>query len=231
MPQLDLKRIQEGISRKDQIRVRSYAMLDQTEEVIKEILHNILAHYEKEQLMDALYTVLKELAINAVKANMKRVVFHNHGLDVDNPAHASKGQSIFKKRLQAGNLEDFARESMKLGYLVLIDFILEEDCFIVEIRNNAVISSEEDVRLRNRLAKSMTYENIVQFYMDFPDDTEGAGLGMTMVTVMLRQNDIDPHCFTIYTDGSHTIARLEAPMTDSYVPRRKRFEQAHARSN
>ncbi len=203
-------------------------MLDSTEDAMKNILLAMLEYYGKPELMEAIYTAVKELAINAVKANMKRVVFQQNRLDINKPEDADQGHQLFKQRLESSgrNMAEFAREAREMGYSVLLDFIPEKDCLLIEIRNNALISRDENTRLRSKLAKSMTYEDIAQFYMDFADNTEGAGLGMTMITVMLRQNEIDPHCFTIFNDDIYTIARLEVPMSPDYVPRRRRYKRS-----
>lgn len=207
------------------IRIVTHAMLDETERALHDTLADILDHYGRSRLMQILYTALKELAVNAVKANMKRVVFQKHGLDVHDPEDAARGHGLFKQRIHGGNMEDFARESRQLGYAVYVDFILFKEAMIVEIRNNSLITLEENRRLRDKLAKSMKYEDVAQFYLDYADDSEGAGLGMTMITVMLRQENIDPHCFTVFDDGDQTVARLEIPFTEDYVPRRVRFAE------
>ena len=221
----DLKRCREAVARGNQLRVRTFAMLDATEAALKTILDIILAHYRRPELVHAVYTAIKELTVNAVKANMKRVVFQKRGLDVNRAEDAEKGRHFFKERLQKGSLESFALEARELGYVVLVDFFFEPDVLLIEIRNNTLLAGDENERLRSKLARSMTYEDIAQFYMDHADPTEGEGLGMTMITVMLRQVDIDPHCFTIFTEGAETIARLELPMKSEYVPKRQRFEQ------
>jgi hypothetical protein len=208
----------------ERIRIISYAMLDGTEHKLEEVIKGILEFYEHGSLLEAVYTATKELAINAVKANMKRIVFQENNLQLNVPDENIKGMELFKERLSAGNLEEFCQKSHQLGYLVYIDFLLFSDVFYVEICNNSIITKNENVRLREKLSRSMTYEDIAQFYMDFADDTEGAGLGMTMITVMLKQENIDPHCFTIFDNGKYTIARLEIPVVPDYVPRRKRYK-------
>ncbi len=206
------------------MRLRTFAMLDSTEAALKSILDIVFEHYRRPDLIHAVYTAIKELTVNAVKANMKRIVFQRRGLDINRAEDAERGRTLFKERLQKGSLESFALEARELGFVVFVDFIFEQDVVIIEVRNNTLLSAEENQRLRSKLARSMTYEDIAQFYMDFADPTEGEGLGMTMITVMLRQENIDPHCFTIFTEGNETIARLELPMKDGYVPRRRRFE-------
>ena len=209
------------------IRIVTHGMLEETERALHDTLADILDHYGVSRLHGILYTALKELAVNAVKANMKRVVFHQQGLDVHDPEDAARGHHLFKQRIHGGNMEGFARESRELGYAVFVDFLLFKDAMIVEIRNNSLITLEENRRLRDKLAKSMKYEDVAQFYLDYADDTEGAGLGMTMITVMLKQENIDPHCFTVFDDGDQTVARLEIPLSDNYVPRRFRFAESN----
>lgn len=217
--------IQQAIDKRKTIRVKSYAMLDNTEELLKDILQKILNVYDKPQLMEAIYTTVKELAINAVKANMKRLTFQEHGLDIDDPQQAQQGHKLFHERIAAISLEDYAQGAQKAGYTVFIDFIFGGDHFLIEIKNNSLLSSSENQRIRQNLSKAMSFEDIAEFYHQFSDDSEGAGLGMTMITMALKSEGIDPHCFTIFADGEFTTARLEIPITDKYIPRRKRFKE------
>lgn len=61
--------------------------------------------------------------------------------------------------------------------------------------------------------------------MKFGDSTEGAGLGITMVEILVAQSGFDRHLFTIYSKKgvSQTVAKVEIPLKKDYIPRRVRF--------
>ena len=72
----------------------------------------------------------------------------------------------------------------------------------------------------------MEFEDLVQFYMQQGDNTEGAGMGITLITILLRQAGVDPHCFTIYSNEyNETVSRLELPLDPNYIPKRQKNGQ------
>ena len=67
--QFDMEIITENENR---IKFKTYRTSRHLEERVQETLNEILAKYDKERLIPILYTVLKELIINATKANQQR---------------------------------------------------------------------------------------------------------------------------------------------------------------
>jgi len=53
--------------------------------------------------------------------------------------------------------------------------------------------------------------------MDNMDNTEGAGLGIALIMILLKNEGIDPNLFRIITHPDRTIARVEIPFSENYV--------------
>jgi hypothetical protein len=68
-------RIGSAIQDKDKISVKSSKINQRLEHYILKIITGILKKHGQERFIDMVYTILKELAINAVKANQKRIFF------------------------------------------------------------------------------------------------------------------------------------------------------------
>jgi hypothetical protein len=54
-----------------------------------------------------------------------------------------------------------------------------------------------------------------------------------MVGILLDQSGIDKHSFTLYSNNKYneTAARLEIPLDENYLPRRKQFDEKLARTS
>lgn len=117
--------------------------------------------------------------------------------------------------------ESYGQKAKKEGYYCMISFYYSSDGIRIEVINNAPITEQEEKSLREKLEKGMRYNDIAQFYMDNEDNTEGAGLGLALILIMLKGEGIDPSYFRIIIREDVTIARLEIPLTPNFQSVRK----------
>jgi hypothetical protein len=78
------------------IQIKTYRISQELEQVIHENLNTIFAKSERPGIVPLVYTILKELGINACKANQKRVFFEEKGYDILNQDDYSKGIKEYK---------------------------------------------------------------------------------------------------------------------------------------
>ena len=52
--------------------------------------------------------------------------------------------------------------------------------------DDSFLSEKEDKRIRGKFAKGSQYDNIAEFYMDTMDNAEGAGLGITLILMLIK---------------------------------------------
>lgn len=220
------KTIRLKIEQESELALQSSKVSSTVEKYVLEALRLILDKYERTDLMDMLYTIIKELAINAVKANQKRIFFEEAGLDIAAAADYEEGMQRFKLEFSDEMNEVYGRKALARGIYVLIVLQHDETGLTVEVINNTPILSFEERRLREKMKKSMAYHDLAEFYLDNADNTEGAGLGLAMIVILLKGANIDPAYFRIFTLPDRTVARLELPFTEDFVSRR----QANARS-
>ncbi len=211
-----------------QIRVRAYGIISSTEATIAFITEEILKHYQREDLLPPAYTAVKELALNGAKANIKTVLFNELAIGMDSNADYDRGMEIFRKNLNEEWVLDYARKSKAIDLFVDIVFDHNYDRLIVEVVNNRPISQRENERIRAKFKKAMAYDDIAQFYMEGGDGSEGAGMGIVLVTMLLKAQGIDPHLFTIrsnYVDT--TVSRVELPLHGEYKTTRDKFQNGY----
>ena len=80
-----LSKLKNTIFAKDKISVKSSKINSKLENYVLAIVKFILEKHNQTRFTDMLYTILKELIINAIKANQKRIFFEEHGLNIMNP--------------------------------------------------------------------------------------------------------------------------------------------------
>ena len=204
------------IERGDDIQF-DFPVLDVTiQEALHFVLDELLKRYERPDLHEALYSSLKEMIINGVKANMKHHFFQEAGYSTDSEADLAKGYEELKERLNEKELERFEGLARQHGLHIKLSILHSPQRFIALVENNTPMMPVEDERIREKFTRALGYDSIAEFYMDNADDIEGSGLGITMIVLMLKANNIDPHAFTINTSQKDsTIARVEVPLEPS----------------
>ncbi len=185
-------------------------------------LQDILSRFNRLNLLDISYTCIKELIINASKANMKRAFFAETNLDINNFKDWLKGSVLFKEKLDEKNLKIYTKKIKNLNYKIDTRFVFNKKGLRVEVINNTPIPKIDEVRMRKELAAAMKYNSISDYYMDHVDNIEGAGMGLALIIILLTNQGIDPQYLRIGSNGDNTIARLEIPFTKDYIPYRKR---------
>lgn len=210
-------KIKDLVYSRDNLTLKSSKINSEFEKYLLLVITEILNKEAEGRFIDMLYTILKELAINAAKANQKRIFFEDNQLDITNPADYKKGLILYKSRFSESMAAEYGKKCQSRGIYVQINFRYNSDGMVVEVINNTPVIQEEELRLREKMKKSMEYNDIAEFYMDNMDNTEGAGLGIALTMILLKGENIDPNLFRIITKPTETIARLEIPFTEKYV--------------
>lgn len=113
--------------------------------------------------------------------------------------------------------DEYGKRCLARGVFVKISVTYTTDGLVVEVVNNTPVIEIEESRMREKMKKAMEYNDIAEFYMDNMDNTEGAGLGIALIMILLKSENIDPKLFRIQTSAAETVARVEIPFTDNYV--------------
>jgi hypothetical protein len=88
---------------------------------------------------------------------------------------------------------------------------LKESIITIEVRNNATITQEELERIQRRLLKAREYNDMEDALINLLDDSEGAGLGLVMLVIMLKKLGLEASAFDILRTDAETIARIVIP--------------------
>lgn len=186
-----------------------------SENIIKSfnsLFSRILAKVDLIYLLDTLITILREIIVNAVKANAKRVYFAKLNLNINDSVSYAEGIRTFKKNI-IGNLESLEKDLKKSDYRVNITIKQVQEGIKLAVINNTPILPEEMERINLRKIKALAYNDFTDAYEDIYDNTEGAGLGIVLVTLLLKNSGIDVNSYRIVSDGKSTRTSLTVPFT------------------
>ena len=210
-----------------ELALQSSRIDQKVEKYLQHTLRLLLERFGRADLLDMVYTITKELTINGVKANHKRLFFEEHGFDLDDTGRYEQGVAAFRSEFSDDMNEHWGALALRRGIYVKIHLTYDENGLCIEVINNTPIAAIEESRMREKFKQSMGCNDIAEFYMDNMDNTEGAGLGIALIMILMKGEGLDPNLFRIYTQPDRTIARVEIPFKDSYVSRRTRETSAH----
>ena len=214
-----------GVSKNKPISLITYVMGDHGEAKLKFIIQEVLKKYYKPDLQDLLYTCAKELIMNSIKAAIKRLEFMETGKDPNDEKQYLEFMSSFRDNLTDKKFQYYRNKMKKNNFFVKIKFFYDEQKLILRIINNFPLFKQEEERIKEKFLKAKKYENLFEFYMEHSDNTEGAGMGITMIEILLAQSGFDRRLFTIYTseENKETVAKVEIPIDPEYIPPRHGF--------
>jgi hypothetical protein len=221
------QKVDEAVSKGSTINFITYVLGDSGEAKLKYIFLRVLEKCSKIELMELLYTSAKELIVNSTKAAIKRLVFEENNLGVGEDEKYEKLMAQFKENLTDKKFPFYKGKMKQKGLFVSVKISYNSNRILLKIINNFPLLPQEEKRIREKFINAKQFDNLFEFYLAHSDNTEGAGMGITLVEIMLVQSGYDRHLFTISSNQrtSETIAKVEIPLNTTYKPFRVVYQE------
>ena len=213
---IDVEQIKRAARNSIPLSIKSYTLPHETEEYLERILSVFLDEFGQEQIRDRIAYCLKELAVNAKKANTKRVFFKERNLDITNHTDYNEGMKDFK-RATLDNIQHYLQLQKDEGLYIKVIFHARARTFVVSVKNNVEISRKEQMRVYDRIARSRAFESMEEALSTVLDDSEGAGLGIVIMVLMLKKIGLGEDAFDIDVENGETVATLTIPFSEVHV--------------
>jgi putative nucleotidyltransferase with HDIG domain len=204
--------VQSGIP----LTITTFTLPHEIEVYIEQVLEVFLRLVGQEKLKDYLVYCVQELTVNAKKANTKRVYFAERGLDLSNPEDYKQGMTSFKADT-LDNIGHYLQLQKEQGLYIKLILQNKKNIIFIEVRNNVAVTKTELIRIHDKLARSRQYDSMEDALSQVLDDSEGAGLGLVILVLMLKKMGLDEDCFDILGTAAETIARIVIPLEKARV--------------
>ena len=217
MPQaLDVEKIVHAARNSIPLTIKTFTLPHEMEIYLSQVLEVFLKELGQDNLKDPLSYCLRELAVNAKKANTKRVYFHEKGLNILDDEQYKTGMEKFKVET-LDNIDHWLSLQKSAGYYIKVIFQIRGKNLNLFVCNNAEITQKEQIRVYDRIARSRVFSSLEEALSTVLDDSEGAGLGIVIMVLMLKKLGLDEDAFDIDAKNGETVARLSIPMTNVKV--------------
>ena len=174
---------------------------------IDRILEAYLDAVGMKSLRTKLAYCLHELGANAKKANTKRLYFLEKNLDISDPLQYAEGMRDFKLETVA-RIDHYLSKLKEAGLYVKFQFRKLPGGVRIAIRNNTELTATERSRIEEKLSIARGFNCLSDAYAKTEDGTEGAGLGIVMMIIMLKNLGFGSDVFDMTSESGQTCATL-----------------------
>jgi putative nucleotidyltransferase with HDIG domain len=202
--------INELKSKKDLVIIIPYAD-NETLVFISNLLKMILRSVNKEEINDPMDYCVKEIVMNASKANSKRVYFKSLNANINDISNYNNVIKNFRNDL-FGNFAKYSNMHIEQGFYVKIIFKIEMDNLIINVINNSTIIPEEEKRIFERLNNANKFNSIAEVMDHVFDQTEGGGFGFIISILMLKKLGLDENVIILKKNENETSFTLKIPL-------------------
>ena len=204
----DIESIKVAVKTNKPVDFYCYTLTPDQKTRFQEILNIFLKECDQTYLYNYLSYCLFELLDNASKANAKRIYFKEHNLDINNEKDYQNGMKDFKSTLDENTL--IYQEKLKEGKLQVHLLLSADDIITITVSNNTKITDLELHRIKDKIEKTKVYNTMADAMNDI-DQTEGSGLGIITVLIMLKKMGLASDNLKFTTTDTETIATIEIP--------------------
>lgn len=197
------------------ITIKTYYLTKSSQESLRNIVALILEKYNKSDSMDICYNSIRGLIVNATKANIKRILFKELGLDITKPNEYEVGMDLIEKQLVEKNFYKFKDELMKQDLTVKTTFTFDSEMFSITVKNNFILLPHEyqSISKQEQGANSLEYDFSKKTDENLPNGKNGNKV------VYLNQYKLDQQVFSHFSnqETNESIVKLDIILKENKI--------------
>jgi hypothetical protein len=140
--------IDEAIEQNKKIIIKAYSVSESIEYFLKVALTKVLHAYSCDMLLIPLYTSVKELVVNAVKANHKFIYFEGRKSYDSVFFNSEKALQLFKLEMTRGDARYFDLLARKQNLYAMITMSVIDSILYIDVENPTPMSDIEKEQLQ-----------------------------------------------------------------------------------
>jgi hypothetical protein len=208
---IDTVKIRKAIEAGVPLLITTFTLPHEMELYMKDVLSFFLKELNQDFMTEYLTYCLSELCTNAKKANTKRIYFLERNLDIMSEADYKSGMTSFKKDTLE-NIGYYLQQQKNAGLYVKLVLQTRNGRIKIEIRNNSPATVYEYKRIHDKIARAQQYVSIEDAFSQIYDESEGAGLGLIIMILMLQKIGLAEENFQFLSENGETITRIILPL-------------------
>lgn len=207
---IDIPKIRKAIQAGIPLSITTYTLPHEMEIYMGDVLAAFLSELNQTQMTEFLKYTLNELVTNAKKANTKRVYFSEKQLDINDINDYNTGMINFKTET-LDNINHYLELQKAKGLYIKLIMQAKHNEIKIEVKNNSELTPFEYKRIHDKIEKAHQYSSIEEAFSQVLDETEGAGLGLIIMILMLRKIGLTDDNYQVLCENGETINRIILP--------------------
>jgi hypothetical protein len=198
--------------------IRFFGLNESFQKNSRTIITGFLRRRKCEALLVPVFTCLHELAANAIKANYKHIFFGNFcGIREQSNAinlDYTRLLRVFSLEMSRDNAAYFEQLARRQKLSATVSFRMDADMFVIRVCNPVPLTVTEKERIRQKLSDARECSDIAHYFMRVENDPtrEGAGVGLVLVSMMLRSMGVTHHALRIGSTPEQNTAEIRIPL-------------------
>ncbi len=211
MSELNEAQILSKLKTGEDFSIRRFGPSDDFDKELILLCDLISEHYQRHQFGSILYTMVKDLILNGFKANFKRVFFLENKFDINSIGDYELGVRMYKSFILAGKSSMYTEIARQKNFYVDVDIKHGDQGIEIIVSNNNRLTSAEMLKIKNSLQHAQNYNDIMEYYIERGDSSEGEGIGIALCVILMKGEGIPTHNFRIIGNPTETIASIKIP--------------------
>ncbi|MCQ2611780.1 MAG: HDOD domain-containing protein [Treponema sp.] len=211
--EVDRSKIQKAIKSGIPLTITTYTLPHEMEVYMGDVLRVFLEELDQGHMIEFLTYCLNELMTNAKKANTKRVYFKKKKLDITKQEDYDLGMKTFKEDT-LNDIHYYLSLQKDAGLYVKLVLQVRNNKIRIDIRNNSALTIFEYKRIHDKLSRVQQYTSVEEALSQVLDDSEGAGLGLIIMILMLEKIGLTEENFQTLCENGETITRIILPLSE-----------------
>ena len=212
---VDRQKLLHAINMSVPVSITSYTLPRATEAFMMDVTATFLQLLHREDIVDCITYCLKELTTNAKKANTKRIYFQEKKLDLFKKSDYEEGMKNFKEDT-LNDQAHYLQLQKDARLYVKVTLFASESIIKVKVQNNSQMTRTEFKRMFDKVARARQFTSLNDAMAQILDSSEGAGLGIVIMILMLKKIGLGSDAFDFTSDNGVTESTITIPRNMSF---------------
>ncbi|MCB1193111.1 MAG: hypothetical protein H7A23_09190 [Leptospiraceae bacterium] len=221
------KAVSTAVESKKPVSIMVNLLSSQGENLLNLVVKSMLKKINRSDIEDTCYAAAKGLVFLATKAIVKRALFKECELNMNNPTDYNIGMKRFAEYLSVESIAKFSNSFKKFNPLVKTIFYVTPEYFSVRVKNEFTLIPTEEVILKSKFQNATSLSELIKFFIESSDDSSAeTAEKLKSKGEFIDEYKIDRYSLKYYSSekNNETIIKIDIPLTDRFTLKKEAFQ-------